>query len=238
MSTLFYDIGIAIDQFKRKFNIVVSEQFLSCADTQLTELLSRISGLKAGMNLCFSITTDDDQLHYIKDTISKINLKLYVNHNWNPIKITWRSKSGRIYNYDDTDINCADIEFSFEGLDIALYHKQMYTKDPLPFKLKGLSYDLVVERLNINGIINFELRKNTFIDSNAVIQQIADFINDYNERSEKQDRKNGVVHNFRFSYENEQIICNIDFGSTGFSFLKKLLLAISEMNHFTKVVIV
>jgi hypothetical protein len=237
MYTLFFDISIVIDQFKRTFNVPVSEQFVRCADTQLTELFTRISGLRAGKNLSFSITTDDNDLHYIKDNVSKIDLKLYVNHNWNPIKITWKSKSGRIYNYDDTDIDCADIEFSFEGLDIALYQKQMYPKDPLPFKLKGLSYELVVERLNVNSTINMELRKDAAIDTDSVIRQIADFINDYNTKSEKKDRKYGVVHNAKFSFENGQIKCDIDFGSAGVSFLKKLLQAISEMNHFAKVVI-
>ena len=76
----------------------------------------------------------------MKKEISKLPVVMYVNHNWNNnVIILWRSKSGCIYDIADTDIDCDDIEFWFEGIDPLLYYKQLYPKTELPFSNRSLA---------------------------------------------------------------------------------------------------
>jgi len=236
MHTLFYSPEITVQQFKLIYNVDVSVEFIRCADQQLTAMFIQKAGLKFGKNLSISWVSQIDYF-YETGVCSRLPFYLYVNHNWNPITITWKSASGRIYKIDETDIDCADIAFSFESLDIPLYHKQMYPGNPLPFKLKDLSFELTVHRINVDCEIAMELRTpGTEATINNTIKQINDFIEGYNEASGKKDWKYGVVHNYKINSDNKSIISyELDLGSTGADFIKKLLEFISTINAFSRI---
>ena len=138
----------------------------------------------------------------------------------------------------DEDIDCTDIVFWFEGLDPLLYHKQLYPKETLPFKLKNLSYDLVVTRLTLDCIIEMSLHENKICDANNIMQQIDLFIGSYNEKSEKARHFLGVVHNWKRHFRNNTIIeYEFDLGSAELIFFKYLLNYLSDLKCFSKVVI-
>ena len=128
--------------FYRQYGINISEQFLRCADIHLKKKFEFETGLKVSKNVSTSFVWPEN-FFYEKDTISKMPINIYINHNWNTVNILWKSKSGRVYGIADSDIDCGELEFWFEGLNPLLYHKQLYPQVALPFKLKDLSYELV-----------------------------------------------------------------------------------------------
>jgi hypothetical protein len=234
MPTLFVRADLGVYSFKRKYNVEVSEAFISCADGQLTTLFERQTGIKAGKNVCFAVTAE--KLNYKKGNESQLSIELSINLHWNPIIIKWQSKSGRIYELADTDIDCNDIEFSFGGLDAALYHRQLYPGDTLPFKLTDLSYELQIDRINVDAEITLSLRQP--VDADALFREIEDMRAAYDEASEKKGRKNGLVHKFNGrAIDENTILLEFDLGSAGVFFLKKLLEFLSSKNVFERVVI-
>lgn len=75
-------------------------------------------------------------------------------------------------------------------------------------------------------------------DPDTIIVKLNQFLNDFNAASEKRDRKDGVVHNWKFKkQEPNTIVYDIDLGSVGYSFLKKLLQRLSKHQQLTKVLL-
>lgn len=218
--------------FYREYGIAISKAFMQCFDQQLRVEFETKTGLKIGKQVCMSMGGVWD-IAYKKGEVSEFMQSIYINHNWNPVKIIWKSHSGRIYGLDDEDIDCNDIEFHFEHLDTLLYHRQLYPKAELPFRLKDLTYELVVLRLNRDCTIDMTLREHC--DPKSLRDQIDNFINAFNEKSIKKGCKDGVVNNSKRTIENNHLIYDIDTGSGGFIFEKKLLLFLSKLDSFEKV---
>ena len=172
---------------------------------------------------------------YICDRFSTLKLSFSVTVNDLPIIIGWESQSGRIYKIDDTDIDPSDIQFCFEELDIAWMLRYMKPKNPLPFKLRGLSYDLIVELIQLDCHIEINLTDTRQRATESYIETINQFISGYNEKSESQNRKMGIIHNWNFSFDEENIYYDIDLGSTGPDFMKKLLMMLSDLGAFKKI---
>ncbi len=230
----------------QKFAPIPSLEFISCADKQLTPFFENFVGIKVNKNVGISISMHSeapDGYHvisqslqlYQKDIVSKLAFTLYINHNWNQVFVLWKSKSGRIYDMADTDMDCNDIEFWFEGLDPLLYHKQLYPKAKLPFQIKNLSYQLVITRLNMDCTIEMELKEGDVKNTDDLIHKIDKFIVKFNEAPEKNEKNNGVVHNWQRQAEGIKIVYEIDTGFAGPVFLKKLLPFLSKMNCFLRV---
>jgi len=234
MPTLFVDPQITVNTFQTLYKRVISLEFTSCMDIQLTQLFELKTGLK--INKQISISSMSDYRFFVETgEISKIAFNIYVNHNWNPVTVLWKSKSGHIYKLEDTDIDCDDIEFWFEELDVALIHRQMFPNVKLPFKLKDLSYELIVTRINMDSTIELQLKADHLKDEKKIELEIDNFIAGFNEKSEKKDRIHGVIHNWKTRVEGDKMIYDIDLGSTGPYFFKKLLPELSKMNCFIRV---
>lgn len=222
MNAFFSNPEFTVEYFYNSSGLLFSKEFLNCAGIQLSAQFKKRTGLNINKHISF--TAPDKSLDtYINDVVSKLKLSLYVNHNWNPIEILWRSKSGRVYEINDTDIDCNDIEFWMEPLDVVEIHKQMFPKEGVPFKIKQLSYELIVTRFNNDCTFKIDLiEKSVLFDKLKV--QVADFIRQYNEKSEKSKKFKGLVHNCTMHLDAESIICELDMGSAGFDFIKKFLL--------------
>jgi ASC-1-like (ASCH) protein len=234
MPTLFFDTQTLVYDFQNRYQKTISLEFANCADIQLTNSFELITGLK--VNKQISIATRPEWEFFVEmETISKMPFSIYVNHNWNPVTILWKSKSGRIYEIHDTDIECNDIEFWFEELDVALIHRQISPGDKLPFKIKNLSYELVITRINMDCTIELRLREDNISNAESIISQIDNFIAGFNENSLKKDRKYGVIHHWKPTIEGDKLIYDIDLGSTGPLFFKKLFPELSQLNYFTRV---
>jgi hypothetical protein len=211
----------------------VSTEFVKCADKQLSALFKKTTGISFNKHIGLSLGYVT--LDYQKSDISSLSASLEINHNWTKVVILWKSKSGRIYDLADTDVDCDDIEFWFDALDPLLCQKQMFPNEKLPFKLKNLTYELVVTRLNIDMTIEMTLNKEAIAKENEMITQVDNFIDGYNKKSEEKDRVNGVVHNWKREIKDKKLIYEIDTGSTGSHFLKQLLQFLSKLNYFEKV---
>ncbi len=234
MPTLFFNTSTLAYDFQNRYHQHISLEFANCADMQLTAQFELLTGLK--INKQISIATRSEQEFFIEyGEISKIPFYIYANHNWNSVTVLWKSKSGRIYKLEDTYIDCDDIEFWFEELDVALIHRQMFPNIKLPFKLKDLSFELVVTRINMDATIQLQLKADQINYSKRIELKIDDFIAGFNEKSEKKDRIHGVIHNWKTRIEGDKMIYDIDLGSTGPYFFKKLLPELSKMDHFIKV---
>lgn len=243
MNTLFVDAQTAINTFKFVYSLEASVAFIKCADDQLTTLFVKETGIEPGTNVCIAISEHEMgtpiYTTYRKDDNyigRKLMIKLFVNHNWNPITIFWKSKSGRDYKLHDTEIDANDILFWFDKLERDLYFKQLYPTVKLPFKTNELSFELVLVRLNLECAISLKLKEDSYQDIEQTKSEIGEFINDYNLQSEKQERKYGVVHQFKVFISAEgEISCELDLGSAGMHFLKKFLNFLSKLNRFEKV---
>lgn len=234
MSTLFVNTTTLAFDFKNRYNKMISIEFANCADVQLTRLFELKTAIK--INKQISIATRPEWDFFVEiGNVSKVALSIYVNHNWNDVTVLWKSKSGLIYQLEDSDIDCDDIEFWFEELDVALIHRQMYPNVKLPFKLKDLSYELVVTRINMDCTMEMQLKKDNLNEAESVNNKIDAFIAAFNEKSEKKDRVNGVIHQWKSTINGDKIVYDIDLGSTGPYFFKKLLPYLSLLNCFTEV---
>jgi hypothetical protein len=244
MKTLFYDTLTTVKSLMFVYSLKASEEFIDCADKQLTAQFIKETGVKPGKNACMSISN-----HYIGAPIyleyiipgdkyvrRKLMIKLFINNNWIPIVIFWRSRNGeKDYKLHDTDIDCDDIKFWFENLDIVLIRQLMFPNVKLPFKLKDLSYELVVTRINMDCTLILQLKTESISDAENIIDQIDQFIAAFNQKSEKKDRIHGVIHNWKPRIEGDKLIYDIDLGSTGPYFFKKLLPHLSQLNYFMRV---
>lgn len=230
--SLFVNTLVCKEGLLYRYKMDSSLEFLNCADEKLTSIFTIKTSLKPNKNLCFSLSTHGLN-HPMLETgvISKLFIKLFVNHNWNPITILWKAKSGRIYKINDTDIDCDDIEFWFEKLDTELYIKQYYpTGQKLPFILKNLPFELVVTRLNLDCTLNLAVKNGYEKNRENIITDIYNFIEKFNIKSDKKDRADGLIHNSAGKPDGKRnIVFEIDLGSAGFNFFKKLLQYLSKV---------
>jgi hypothetical protein len=235
--TLFRYYDIVIGMFQKDYNLNFSEEFVAAADAQLSPLFEKTVGYKVNKHVCIStIRKDDSRFVYEKGPVSALSISIFNNHHWNFVLIHWQAKSGRVYDTSDTDIDSTDIEFWIEGIDVAMYHRQMYPKATLPFKLKNLSYELVVTRLNIDCTITAIVKPEAANNREAIGKELTDFIESLNLASETKDRKDGVKHSALAKAEGANILLlEMDMGSAGAAFVKKLLNTMSTLNYFTSV---
>lgn len=243
METLFEEIKSQIYRLMQCYSLLVSESFIKCANEQLTQQFINQTGLKPGKNLRlvmlshgFNLPVYGEYLIPSKNSSgNKLCITLWVNHNQNPVTIYWKSKTMAYQPKLHEEVDCNDIEFWFESLDPLLYHQQLYPNVTLPFKLKDLSYELVVQRLNMDMVIEMVLNENEIPNTSFIVDKIDKMMNDYNNKSMQKDREDGVVHNWKKKVEDNKLIYDIDTGSAGAPFLKKLLVYLSKMNCFSKV---
>lgn len=135
MATLFHDTKTCCDSFLFVHSLMASEEFIDCADKQLTEQFVRVTGIKPGKNVSMALTDLGSGVpiysqYRLPDSNlygRKLCIAIFINHNWNPVTILWKSKSGRDYKLHDSNIDCTDIEFWFEHLDKELYIKQLHS---------------------------------------------------------------------------------------------------------------
>lgn len=241
-SLFTYPFEIFIDYCKKTWDITISPKFLSCADTSLSPVFENKTGLKFCKKLVGGWVSSEYEKIYAKGETSYLLINICISHySTNTVKICWRSKSGRIYDIGDVDIDCNDLEFWFEGLDPVAYHKQLYPKVDIPFKLKNLTYELEIQRLDI--YLDMEMFLKPMFDSSEtkkLTDQIDDWLNKYNEKNmadEKREIKYGSVDNFRHTVENNKLVYHFSWSTAGFEYMKAFLKYLSTLNAFQKIIV-
>jgi len=233
-STLFQYTN---EYVQKEFGFKFSRRFLEIAEIQLPHFFEVFTGLKVNKHISMSSFKSKVFVNEVTG-VSAIAATIYINHNWNPITVAWQSRSGKIYKTDDEEIDEKDIVFFLDRLDAALYYKQLYPKATLPFNLKNLNYELIVERLNIDFTLLLTLKENADFNIASFTEIFSSMIEKLNIASEKKDYKNGVVHNItKIEQQGNSVEICIDMGSASFYFLKKILIYLSNLQCFEKVVL-
>lgn len=228
----FYE-GMA-PYLKNAFGVEVSTAFVLCMREHLTTDFEFKTGLKVNKNI--EIVYSREAFFYEKGELSRTQATIYVNNNWNDrAQIWWKSKSGRIYEMTDVEIDCSDIDMWFENLEPEVYYSQLYPNDPFPFKLKNLTYTLTINRIKTDCEVQLILKNDYEGQIETVLQGIYDFVNKFNEESESKDRQMGLVHNASGTIQENKIVLSIDLGSSGADFFKKLLTYFSSLAAFESV---
>jgi len=221
-----------IEYYKREENVVITYSFLKCANEQLGLFFLKITGLKSlkkcGIGLSFW------NLDFKK--VSCFETTLGVNYKSQFVQVFWKSRSGKIYHLHD-EVDCNDIEFWLEGVDVPLVYRQLYGPSALPFKLPTTHYQLVVGSISISLELMVLLKKERTKDLDFVENELNSFIAAFNAKSEKKDRKEGIVHNWKTSANGFEVKTELDLGSVGAGFLKKLLKWLNGFEQIEKVVV-
>ena len=225
-----------VERLERHLKRKISLTFIKCADDQLSRQFETRTGFKINRNVCISIPVRENEFIYKKNALSELCIDLIVNGNGNSLFILWKSRSGRIYDMADEDISCDDIEFSFDdSFDALLYHRQLFPKVALPFNLKNLPFEVIIERLNIDCVITLILKDEAVSQAEEAVQKIDTCINDFNMKAEKSEQD--AVHNWRTEIEDNRIIYEMDTGFAGPEILKTLFRLFAKMNIFSKVTV-
>jgi hypothetical protein len=215
----------------RDNKIVMSKSFLQCGDIQMANEFRLITGVDPHNK---HLILSPFFVHQPKQQDLFLSTYLCVNHDSQAVTIHWKSKSGKVY-YMHDEVDCSDIEFHIEGIDVKLLHEQLYPRIKVPFKLTNLSYDLVVVRLSMYMEIEAFFRTEAGANPDQIIQEVADYIEKYNAKAEKNPEKYGAVHNYRFEHTTNSLLLSLDLGYAGVVFTKGLLKRFSKMDIFAKV---
>lgn len=226
-----------VERVKQQYNMDYNPLFFECANKSISDFFELRTGIKVNRH----IKITELMPNYEKGTTSKLGVHLSIMASQQKtIQLCWKSKSGRIYDLADQDIDCNDLEFWLEGLQPEIYLKELYyysSAPALPFQLKDLSYKLTVRQIMTDCEMAITLKNEAVKNAEELLNGIYNFINDYNKASEKKDRKAGVIHNANGSFSNNQMILKIDIGSVGPTFFKKLFKYFSSLNAFEEVVV-
>ena len=237
----YYEYFIASSQF---LPIKFSEQFVCIAGKQLWENFVRQTGIDDIKRVFISNASTIESIdlrdfNYKKSSVSEIAWALTFYDFKHPIKFYWKSKSGKIYTPEDTAIDENDITFWFEDLDPLEIHKMVYPNQPIPFKLKNLTYKLSINSLNMDLEMIIQLSEPNNKKIETIKNLVLDFIDKWNEKSEEDEEDElemGLVHNSKIVEEtNELIHFNFDMGSADINILKKLLQKLNKVGGISKI---
>jgi hypothetical protein len=233
--SLLANIPLIISHFKREFGLTISAEFIACADMQLTSIFTNKTNIKFSNKVAGS-SGDKTDFVFEEGKISRMSLYIFVNHNWNPVYILWKSHSGKIYRLDDTEIDCSDIEFWFEELDVELFRKQLYPKGGPSFKMKGLSFELICESgISRDSVFKCKVLENALTAFDTIPELADQFLKSHQEKSQKKQDGEGTISWWNWEKESPYLICNMDLGAANNSFIKKFLKHLSGMGVFESV---
>jgi len=227
-----------VSAYERNYGMKTPIAFLECAEKQLRADFLLKTGIRSSNKVCVSCPGPAWGLGIVKGEISSVIQGLIVIEDSQMVRVAWKSKSGRIYDISDGDIDCSDIEIWFENIDVAFVHKYLYPNSHLPFKLKNLSYQLEVVRLIMDCEISLFLDPGTESEWKDVMIKVDNYLDQFNRDSEKKDRKYGLVHHWSRTFQPPSIIkYQLDMGSAGMFFFKDFLNFLSALDLFEKVIV-
>lgn len=114
---------------KLYFDLDLSNNFIECAFKKLTNTFIEQTGMGKDKLLQAALTWQKEAgFTYQKGIISKLSSHISLKHGKLAVFICWRSKSGHIYELHEENIDCADLEFWFEGLKVEKCKQLMFPK--------------------------------------------------------------------------------------------------------------
>lgn len=230
--TLFPYPDIYIEQFRSRFNLNITKEFVSCMDQQLTSSFESKTGIKPRKRIEIGWAHPSSFI-YVKGAVSTYTAELWINNHNNPVTICWDSLSGKTYTPADREIDCNDIRYWLEGLEPLVYMRQLIPHSSVKLDLEDLSFILTVERLGNDAFLYMTLKPS--VPTGEAISETDKLINNFNMESVKKNRSEGVIHNWQREHKNGTLIYHLDLGSAGIPALKKILQRISDLNYFTEI---
>lgn len=236
-----------IKDYRESQNLIISRDFIVCGNTQLFYSFKNLTRIEPIL-----LKTSDGDIWTFKrimldgylisqgkkDSYSFIECTIGINNSFQIAKICWKSKTGRSYQTFDEDIDCNDIEFWFEDLDVAKVYELLYLKLTIPFGIRNLKFKLELINLNTNMELVAFLKETTTNQIADIANKTCDYVNKYNKASERSsDDERGFVHYIKYEIDGSRLKFLIDTGSAGLPFLKQLLRTFSRWDVFDKVVI-
>jgi hypothetical protein len=171
-------------------NLIVSRSFIICADEQLYHYFLKLTGLTSIKKCGISCT----MYNVTYGNVSSYETSMGINYQDQWVKVCWKSKSGKVYQLHD-NVDCQDIEFWLENVDVPLLYKQLYGPTTLPFKLPTTHFSLVIGSISISLEIIITLKAGFENKLTVIEKEVSAFINQFNIQSKKKGRKDGVIHN-------------------------------------------
>lgn len=182
---------------------------------------------------------------YKGDINKEIPVKLCAGIVGFPSILKWKSKSGKFYTPTSESIDLDDIEFWIEGLDkekiLQVWNDPAYNPKTLGFKHKKTHFKLDIEYFHYNSFYLIVFLKEEEND-NDYLTEISNNINEifmqHNIKSEKQNRKYGLIHDFGpEEIKNNKLIYYIDYGSANDKPLKAVIDKLNTLEKIEKVVL-
>ena len=217
------------NSFKNQIEVPFSKTFCEFFSQNFEDLFVEATGIKPSMKVGITIPNrDDSPLLYEQGIISKLNPVLWIQPDYyDDISFCWKSKTGNIVKPWDEHFDESDLDCWLENLKPSEYWNAVATeKKSHPFQLANLPFQLVVYDFGIEMELRLFLDAGT--NAEAIKLTITETIANYNDISEANERKNGVVHNHSFSQENTVLTLRIDTGSATIAIIKTLLKAIKK----------
>lgn len=246
---VFFNSSYTWRDIRDVYGIAISDSFLNCANNQLKLNFEKQTGIKVKNKKCCISIFSVDHFQYSKEKTSSLDIGVVINNDSSMAKICWNSKSNRIYELSDEDIDCEDIKFWFEYLNPLLYHRQLNPKEALPFKISKPYFGLEINHIMVDFVICISFISSTFEDIKLIIDKINNLINNWNKRTEKEDYiqetqskdyydSKGVVHNLSISkIEANYCELSIDLGSADVIIIKKIIQLLDKEKGILKVLI-
>lgn len=230
------NITTMIESFSFRYQNKISFSFLSCLNDQISADYERLTATRINPKKVGLASFDFPKMQLTYGHISSFYTFLYVNHNWPRCKICWQSHSGRIYKLEDEITDCNDVRFWLEEIDIEEIKRMLEPpKNLLPFRTNMLRFELEVQNLAVDLTVRLQMDPGIIAAAEKLIGEIDHFIDGFNQASEKQDREEGVIHNWKRRIEGDTLVFEMDMGSTDARFLEKWLKHLSKMGAFMKV---
>ena len=247
-NTLYFSIYHWIRRFKTDYNLELSIEFMQCANKQLTADFIRQTGISSFKQVAV-VTISNYKIHYPhwehvyeRAEISIIPLwaSICAHCTFGVSYMCWKSKSGRIYDVSDTDIDPNDIIFWYEGLKPEEYRKILYPNEPFPLSLKDLKFEFEFVRLDMDSNISLQFKDESMAKDEGLIGKIDDFIQKKcidNPIKITKDYE-GRAHKFSRSFKAPDTwVYVIDTGSGGYYVIKKFIQFLNKLDCLCKVVV-
>lgn len=169
--------------------------------------------------------------------ISSLKCAIDVYHFAFPVKIAWESQSGKIYSPKDSVPSCEELNFWFEEIDAKAIKTQFHERPKMPFDLKQFSFQTEIDFFYQDGLflvvdlISYKNNEGIIVES-----KLAQFVDDWNAKTEAGNFSNGLIHNFRTEEKVEnKIVFYIDMGSCSSQGYQEILKVLDTTKNVSSV---
>ena len=217
-----------------RYGLLFSQKFCEYFSENFTKLFYAETGLRPSTKVTLAGYKQQNEVPiYQPGSVSKLNLVLWIMPEYNDnISFCWKSTTGEIVKPTDENFNEDNLECWMEGLKPIEYWEQVATEKKVhPFQIANLTFELNVFDFGVQ----MELRIHADSDHEEIKISIANTIQAYNDSSEINNRKNGVVHHYKFHEQKSLLYLQIDTGSAGIEIIKKILKSLATINAIKRV---